>query len=222
MDLDCPFCILLEEGTSPNWRQLSPPTRAHETIHSWPECTLILDTGPVVQGHTLLVSNEHYPSMAAVAENEQAGLEGARMDTITLMREVFGEVTLVEHGAATFARNAGACVDHAHIHFVPGRHDITGRIERDFGTMTSFSTWRGLTTFFLRVPYLAIQLSEHEIFGVTAPVCSTQYLRRLIAEDAGSTELWNWRDSIRWKDKSRTLRDLTLASEKLENGDDTA
>jgi diadenosine tetraphosphate (Ap4A) HIT family hydrolase len=215
LELTCPFCLFLEEGSSPNWRALFGNNSAGESILTSENHSILYDTSPVVEGHVLLVTNEHYPSTAAVPATVRQELQEILERAITAVEAAYGEVTIFEHGAASSVHNAGACVDHAHLHLVPGNHDLRNQIRQDYPDLRSYLNWDSLAGSLENQPYVATQLPGGEIHAAYAPACATQYLRRLLAGSVGATERWNWRDCMRWRDKSQIIRDIEEARTKL-------
>jgi diadenosine tetraphosphate (Ap4A) HIT family hydrolase len=196
-DLECPFCAIVDDGVSPVWRYLFPDAADSEVVWSSDLFTVALDTAPIVEGHLLLISNDHITSLAGNIHEAAAMLEDAKAAAENLVSEVYGDFTYFEHGALSFTRHAGACVDHAHLHILPGSYNILADISRDYPELKRYSCYEDALRDLARTPYLLFGTSNIGVYGVSAPVCSTQYLRKLVSFRAKVTDKWNWRDCIR-------------------------
>lgn len=199
-ELECPFCALVEDGASPVWRHLFPDATDGEVVWHSDLFTVMLDTAPLVEGHLLVVSNDHTTSLASVVHEAAPLLRAAKSVGEEMILRAYGEFTYFEHGAMSFARNAGACVDHAHLHIVPGYYNILPDILQDYPEVKRYSDYEGALRNLANTPYLVFGASRIGVYGVSAPVCATQYLRRLVSRRAKAMDKWNWRDCIRRAD----------------------
>jgi diadenosine tetraphosphate (Ap4A) HIT family hydrolase len=197
---ECPFCTLVEDGVSPVWRYLFPTATGGEVLWTSDLFTVALDTAPLVEGHLLVISNNHVTSLASIVQDANVPLRQAISTAEELVSRAYGDFTYFEHGAMSFARHAGACVDHAHLHIVPGRYYILPDIARDYPDVTCYPNYEAALRHFARTPYLVFGASDIGAYGVSAPVCATQYLRRLISRRANVVDKWSWRDCIRQAD----------------------
>lgn len=194
---ECPFCAVILGGASECWYSLFGDTDSTEVIRRGIECTIILDTAPLARGHVLIVSNEHVPSMAKLSRSGRAELRQTVSDVSQSLTRAYSPPTLLEHGAHNFARSGGACIEHAHLHLVPGDFPILPRLVRDFPEIARLADYEDALDALGGQAYLFWKSPTLGSFGVSAPVCATQYLRRLVAAAAGTPARWNWRDCIR-------------------------
>ncbi|MBB5132639.1 diadenosine tetraphosphate (Ap4A) HIT family hydrolase [Thermocatellispora tengchongensis] len=206
---ECPFCALVSDGRSPVWAHLFPGTEHDEVILASESFLAVLDTAPLAEGHVLIVSKAHLTSLAALPESEREELALMRRAVQDRLRAEYGPFTYFEHGAASFARHAGACIDHAHLHLVPGRCDLLPHVARDHPGIESFPEYEQALDHFAGRAYLIFARDFDPVFGVDAPACATQYLRRVMTRAGGSKQLWNWRDCVRWAD-ALSIRDQLI------------
>lgn len=215
---ECPFCAYAEDGVSPVWLELFGESEGSDLVTQTDNFSVILDTAPVVRGHVLLITRDHKFSMAGTDGRMRGELVKLKDHIENAMRRAFGPLTAFEHGSSKTGSRAGACVDHAHLHFVPGLYDITAEVSRDFGQMHEFATYEDALSAFGQEPYLFYQADGKRAYAVEAHACSTQYLRRLVAAQAGAAERWNWRDCIRWHVALGLKDDLINARRDLQRG----
>lgn len=214
--LECPFCVLISDGRSPVWEHLfRADSGADEVILRSRSFLVVLDTAPLAEGHVLIITESHVSSLAGLSRPERDELDAVKRDAESLLRKAYGPISYFEHGAERFARHAGACIDHAHLHLVPGDFDILPYVARDYPEVESFASYAGVLESFAGRPYLMFGREPDQIFGVHAPACATQYLRRLVSHATGSRTMWSWRDCVRWADALSIRDQLISARNKL-------
>lgn len=157
-------------------------------------------------GYVLLVPKRHVSCIGAL-EPEEARLVGPAVEKIrgAVLREYVSLPSLIifEHGIV------GQTIKHAHLHFVPALCNITDRICRDFpqsailrvmpdilGNQNDWEKVRQLYSI-VRKPYLLwydgyISLASGMKICLDPPA-PLQYLRIVVADEAGCPERANWR-----------------------------
>jgi diadenosine tetraphosphate (Ap4A) HIT family hydrolase len=213
--LECPFCILIVEGRSPVWDHLFHTENGDEVIFQTESFLVVLDTAPLAEGHLLIITDRHMPSLGGLSKTERDELHAVKRDMESKLRKVYGPITYFEHGAESFTRHAGACIDHAHLHLVPGDIDMLPRVARDYPNIESFVSHKDALDSLAGRAYLMFGRDTGPAYGAHAPACATQYLRRLVSEAAESKAIWNWRDCVRWADALSVREQLLNARDKL-------
>lgn len=91
---------------------------------------LMPDIAPLVEGHVLLVTRDHHVSAGAFGPRMWRGALRWRDRVADLYRRAYGDgaLLLFEHGPAT-SQGGGACIDHAHWHFLPGVSGVRTVVE---------------------------------------------------------------------------------------------
>jgi diadenosine tetraphosphate (Ap4A) HIT family hydrolase len=212
---ECPFCVLSAEGRSPVWDHFFQAENGDEVIFRSDSFSVVLDTAPLAEGHVLIITDRHMSSLAGLSKTEREKLRVVKRDAESKLRDVYGPITYFEHGAESFARHAGACIDHAHLHLVPGDVDIFPLVAHDYPNVESFTSYENALESLAGRPYLLFGRDTGPVYGAHAPACSTQYLRRLVSQAAGSKAAWNWRDCVRWADALSVRDQLLNARNKL-------
>lgn len=199
---DCVFCDMAEDGASVHWQFLLGEEQGTDVLRRGNEYSIALDTAPIVPGHMLVIPKGHYTSMAQVPVSYWPELEDHKGWVKRLLNQKYSEsVSFFEHGAGDIVRRAGACVDHAHLHVVPGDYNIEPILRRSYPNLRLFGNQADAFDFFGKQPYIYLENSSGKIYGAEAPECSSQFLRRLFAAAAGKPQRWNWRDCIRLADE---------------------
>lgn len=213
--LECPFCVLMEEGRSPVWNYLFPAENSDEVIAQSESFLVILDTAPLTEGHLLIVPDRHVSSLAGLPRPERDELHAVKCEAESKLRKAYGPIMFFEHGAESFARHAGACIDHAHLHLIPGDIDILPHVARDYPDVKAFTSYDDVLDSLAGEAYLMFGRDAGPAYGAPAPTCATQYLRRLVSQAAEVGTVWNWRDCVRWADALSVREQLLDARKKL-------
>ncbi|MET8864385.1 HIT family protein [Nonomuraea sp. NPDC004580] len=213
--LECPFCVLAVDGRSPVWSHLFPADTGNEVICENGSFLVVLDTAPLVEGHLLIIPDRHITALASLPEIERDELYAAKREAELRMREAYGRFTYFEHGAESRGRHAGACIDHAHLHLLPGDIDLLPHVARDYPEIQAFTGYGDALDGLAGRAYVMFGREPGPVHGAHAPVCATQYLRRLVARETEREAVWNWRDAVRWADTLAVRERLLSARTKL-------
>ena len=153
---------------------------------------LLPDISPLVPGHSLLITKEHFASFAQAPEDCGEELRTFKVECAALVASKYSAPLLFEHGSASSRPRSGACVHHAHIHFLPLVAPVESWIS-EFGEVRRVdrpSRWADGAG---ARDYLAYEDQQGRSFLVSelesVPPC--QFLRRRIAEHLLLRE-WQW------------------------------
>ncbi|GLY53064.1 hypothetical protein [Lentzea sp. NBRC 102530] len=166
----------------------------------WTDRPLFLDprfgavvpgAGALVSGYVLIAPSTHSPSLCAVPP--RSGFTGFLAAALDFLQDAMGPLTYWEHGgtSAGFPAPTSSCVDHAHLHVVPGEPPLTlpsPSLEEADDLITllgaAHAEWSSL-------PYLLV--------GGTGRRCSLgrdvgvpQYFRRQLAQWTGEPHSWDY------------------------------
>src|SRR5690242_1902948 len=82
------LCVALEDGWSPCWTGLfgrRPAEAPGDVVASGSSWSVLIDTAPVVEGHLLMVTNAHLPSLAASSPSARDELWQMKAAVTTLL-----------------------------------------------------------------------------------------------------------------------------------------
>ncbi|WP_378616137.1 HIT family protein [Nonomuraea cavernae] len=149
------------------------------------------DLAPLRPGHLLLVSTAHYPCYGACPTGVLGRLAKHKELVTRLLTRVYGlPVTFFEHGPAT-SQGAGACIDHAHLHCVPGVATVRARVEAE-GLSGHALGRAGPADFYRRgTSYLYVEDAE----GPSAYPCTTPLPTQFLRKAAAELGPWRWQES---------------------------
>jgi len=213
-DIDtCPFCDLLAGEPWLPFRQFFTVAEApSELMYETESFGVAADIGMIVEGYSLIISKEHIPSLAC--SNQLDELDHVKQKLRLALQATYGDSILFEHGAANFYRNAGCCIDHAHLHVVPSRVDLLPYLRRDY-PFRPIANVSELCPLARKRGYLFYEDREGCGFVAEVGVAPSQYFRRVLCLALGNIVPWDWRDYIRFAQDLGTRDKIGRTREKL-------
>lgn len=161
------------------------------------------DLSPLVPGHLLIVSQNHYNSFAGAPIEVQNDLQ----KTIEYIHNSlhYEKIAWFEHGAV-FSGKGGASIDHAHLHVLPYEFPIQQAVEADnkYSKKVEFSK-----DLFYKLaekqPYLWISngFDSSSIYYVDN--LPSQYLRSIVVQLQGKRE-YNWKSNFMGEESKKKYR----------------
>jgi len=222
----CDFCIAIQRtgniGHTPEYLRHFPesPDATPSRVLSDSSNFAVLPTiGQIVEGYLLLITKTHYASMSHIPIESIGELTSIYIKVRDILEATYGPAVAFEHGpmpvnsengANAVAEGGGSCVDHAHIHFLPVNpsSDFIEKLKQRY-------PWREITEFEQlqrqsqeNIPYFFVELPTRERYVFDAPQAPSQFLRRLLAAEAGVPEKWNWRIYPEFERMQSTLAKL--------------
>lgn len=173
-----------------------------------------------IEGYLLITSKNHYLGMGEIPFKHHKELDDLIQLTRARIKEAYGKDALVfEHGPKVGECGWGGCIEHAHLHVVPGV-DITDafainlldrleetkqfyRVDRIEGLKRATEILeQGQTSYVMLEPEEGVRyISEVGFQG------ESQWLRKLIALNIGTNQ-WNWRKYPYFKMAMKTAETL--------------
>jgi hypothetical protein len=164
-----------------------------------PGVVRLLDAFPVVPGHELMLTTQHAGSIAMAA---RSGLDLERLQAELLPDDAAPRL-LLEHGVPS-ARPRSECIDHAHIHMLPG---VAASLDTLLSA-PSFAFARAASLNSVDLQHLDSAVGNAEyvwicdssgdsvVVEVSASMAvPSQLARRAVAETLGLRG-WDWRRSL--------------------------
>jgi diadenosine tetraphosphate (Ap4A) HIT family hydrolase len=145
--------------------------------------------GAFVPGYVLVFPELHVRSRLAVPRYELTAFEDLVTRAVSAVRRVFGELTVFEHGSCDRADvRRSACMDHAHVHLMPGSYDLSRHVPSWSGSTSDVSNLRAVPD---RIGYLYLQEPDSAPrFGEDPGV--SQFFRRKVATYLGVDDEWDY------------------------------
>lgn len=155
---------------------------------------IIPDIAPLVEGHLLMVTTPHHICVGACPEQLFQAIHATRHCVQRLFQEAYSQgVVFFEHGPARH-REAGACIDHAHLHCLPVSLPVKETIEQLLGSgqPASLDTLRRLHL--AGQSYLYVEEERENGWAYSVDAIPSQYFRQIITSLLGQ-ESWQWQTS---------------------------
>ena len=211
---DCILCSIKNDDQNLPFKKWFPQTSS-EILFESKNYFIVADIAQIRFGHFLIIHKNHIPSMAFVSPAEALELSNLKRSLREAYAGTLGPIIFFEHGAKSFARSGGNCIDHAHMHVVPINADIISYLNRFYAFNPNIDDQlpriKGLHE------YLYYENAQGESFlSIVAngePRIPTQFFRRVLADLSGKPDKWNWRDHIKYPELFHTPANLkrTLA-----------
>jgi hypothetical protein len=180
---DCLFCQVL--------RVTSDELPWHDKILARvPDVgAVIAGLGAFVPGYVLVFPEEHTESTLRVGPLERF-LEFVDR-AVSRVTAVFGPATIFEHGScATPGARRSACLDHAHLHVLPGSYQLAGSIQQR-PTKLLNDIGYALRGSEASEGYLYLREPSGAVWYAPDPRVS-QYFRRKVAEHLNAPDEWDY------------------------------
>ena len=161
--------------------------------------------GAFVPGYVLVFPEQHVQSTLHIRGAAGSAFCDLLSWTIRSVTEVFGPVTVFEHGSCSQRnRRRSACIDHAHTHVMPGVYGLSSFMMKPF----SLPADRIERTLDPDAGYLLLDEPPHGPRYGPDPGIS-QYMRRCIALKLGIPDEWDYLLFPRLENVTETARALS-------------
>jgi len=205
---ECPLCLELESPGETILGMLDGGLgRVLASSGGW---ALLPSLGALSEHHLMLMPLCHYRSISQAWDNLD---NAAFTDILSAVQETFGndDSLIFEHGEPEAGPlRSGACIDHAHLHIIPGWGHLIDGVARQVPFETTHSSLQEAMEKASRSGYhLAGRIGRNgaEIYlRPTFGPTPSQFLRRVVADAAGSSRLWDWRTNWNIASVQRTCQ----------------
>jgi SAM-dependent methyltransferase len=152
------------------------------------------DLAPIIEGHLLLATTAHERCLGACSA-ELLGRVAKEQDKVRELTQLaYGEETFfLEHGPVV-RREAGACIDHAHLHCFPGSFHVREAVERLVGGGQPCSQVGLQALNAAGQSYLYVEDTDRIGYAFRSRVAPSQFLRQVVASLVKEPE-WRWQSS---------------------------
>jgi diadenosine tetraphosphate (Ap4A) HIT family hydrolase len=176
---------------------------------------VLFDVAPLTAGHLIISSVEHHACSGEVPIQQFPELEAVRTAVKTRIREIWGSVTLYEHGRVGHCLTDGPehrLCHHYHLHCVPGDHvEVSDQLRKRFQAL-SLSDYTGIPELFAEyADYLYVETDAGEMwYLVVKGEIERHLLRTMVAQQLGHPQRGDWR---RFRDASLLVEGMAALGE---------
>ena len=164
--------------------------------------------GAIRPGYVLILPKEHMLSFAFLDQPmaEEAGQ--FKKELIQLMLPNFPNLIVFEHGPITAKASSGGCIDHAHLHIFPTAIDLFPRLSQQF-SYTTIGSIHELSQFRKTQKHYIYYENNYKGFAFEIDrFIPSQYIRRILWEEEGKHDEWDWGVFIGYEHIIDTMRIL--------------
>lgn len=196
---DCRFC---ENTRFDDNKLFNLPT--DETILFENENIYVkVDISPLCIGHILIVTNSHYLNFYETSKEIKQDVIRIKEKIKDIYKQVYNaDVLFFEHGSAQ-PGYAGSSIDHAHLHCVPYKFDITDSLNDLLGTPIKCDIL-SLNDFNNEFSYIYLEKNDNEKLIYKVEQLPSQFLRKLLSEKNGDIE-YLWQEKCKTQDNKKSL-----------------
>ncbi len=184
----CPFCkgkMFLRENRSAN-----APIAA-SVLWGDDQFFVTLDVSPLIEGHLLLVTNDHVLSTLGTQQDLARIASHKSQIEHVLKRALKRKPVFLEHGSVHQDRDP--CIEHAHIHALPLKREIREPIQKQLGNLVKYQSIFRADAAVSGLEYLSYENKRGQIFISSENVSHqpSQFMRKVVSAEIG-------KDEFRW------------------------
>lgn len=177
---------------------------------------LLADTFPVVSGHLMISSKEHYGCAGEIPEELQAEFLALKHSIRQTIQAKHGNVIFYEHGRAgcCLANNPdGSKCEHFHLHALPVSIDITKYLDATFDKIVMQDYREIFENYYAYGNYLYFENAVGGKYFYPAPdgKVGSHLLRTLVCKELNVLERSDWQqytEASVWVDSLTTINQL--------------
>jgi diadenosine tetraphosphate (Ap4A) HIT family hydrolase len=208
----CTFCAQYVLHTEPYfWSRWGKNyDQSSDVIVESNSLVVVAGLGALVEGYVLILPKIHYLSIGAIPPSEMAELMKVKDKVRSLIGQLYGPVTLFEHGTSP-SHQAGGCINHAHLHVFPCNADFRPHlgihVEHRLSAIDELSEFASAS-----IPYLYYENADGDMFAYeVSEHLPSQYLRRIWAKSIGKPQEWDWAVFVGEEQVAKTIAQLRSA-----------
>jgi diadenosine tetraphosphate (Ap4A) HIT family hydrolase len=164
--------------------------------------------GSFLPGYLLAIPITHVNASCGIPEAKRARFAAFVGGLASRLSSLYGtEVTMFEHGACITDRQPqSACINHAHVHLVPGSYNLMSEMP---ALICKHDSLQGFLAEEWDNPYLMLQDPGESIVG-SEDALTSQFFRRIIAHRLGMSDCWDYAMFPFWENIKRTYLDFGI------------
>jgi diadenosine tetraphosphate (Ap4A) HIT family hydrolase len=207
---DCTFCMELLDVDKSEFRSFFPRNVLKSRIvRSSENFVCLAALGAIRDGYILMLPKKHMNSFAFL---DLALAHEAHELKVVLTNEImniFSDPIIFEHGVIDADNPSGGCIDHAHLHFFPSEVDLFTKLSSEFAYKPIKHLCELLDFSINRQPYLYYEKNNQGFAFFVDKTIPSQFMRKVIMEQEGKSDEWDWSLFVGKEHVIRTVRLLT-------------
>ncbi len=165
--------------------------------------------GSFVPGYILVVPTEHVTASCRISSNHKARFASFAENLAAKLASIYQkQVTVFEHGAcASPTQQQSACINHAHIHLIPGNYDLMSAAPSQAHKHSSLEDF--LDQDCGEDPYLMLRDPDGPLLSFEDRPAA-QFFRRIIAQRLEIRDHWDYAMFPFFENVIRTYKDFGI------------
>ena len=212
IDHSCGFCVEINDLDAENnlLKNLITPQTGLKSrfIYENDKFVVMACLGSFVEGYVLIVSKIHYDCVGKMPIEDIREMDRLLSVRKKKIKQAYNtSVVCFEHGSVSCVNKFGGCLNHAHVHIVPCNVSLIQEISQydlQVSKIPSLALLRdqgGADN-----PYLFFEDVDGEQYMITGEYIASQFFRKLIANHAGLSDSWDWRNNLFLDNVEKTVR----------------
>lgn len=184
---ECPFC---KDSRFNNNRLINLPTEKSILFEN-KNIYVQVDISPLCRGHILIITNKHYLNFFETTNEIKKEVKALKETIRKIYKDIYNMDTIFfEHGSAK-PGYAGASIDHAHLHCIPGNIDIYSDLNNILKNPINCDILSQEYQFKNEFSYIYLEDSKNGKIIYKVEKLPKQFLRKLISKKfENSNYLW--------------------------------
>lgn len=212
----CSICEELQGASAPLHIRLMPQADRSRILEETRHWVIIPTIGPLAPGHVMLVPRGHYYSVLNCPKEILLECQQLLDKCASRLYKIYRQNVLVfEHGSTSEQQKiCGACIDHAHLHVVPGPLKFISSAMSGFHGWQDGSSLLDLRSYTHGYAYMLVGnplRTPHYWVRRCSETMPSQFLRRILAGELGNHEEWDWRKQANTDIFLQTIDDWNTA-----------
>lgn len=196
---DCPFC----KNTRFNNNKLANLPTEDSILFENKHIYIQVDISPLCLGHILIITNKHYLNFFETSEEIKRDVIKIKEKIKNVYKQVYNaDVLFFEHGSAQ-AGYAGASIEHAHLHCIPYKFDISDSLHKLLGEPIECDILSSYD-FNNEFSYIYVESEQNGNLIYKVNKLPSQFLRKLLSENFGNKE-YLWQEKCITEDNKKNL-----------------
>lgn len=193
MDNSCPFCVEFVDLDKSEFRQIFPTnTLSDRYIKSTPNFTSLVSLGAIRAGYLLILPKFHYTAFSLLDKNLAIEAHNLKNILVRVVEEIFLPPIIFEHGSIGNDSSTGNCIDHAHLHILPTKVNLFPRLQKNFPYISIKHLTDLIDIKLQKQPYIYYEHAGQGYAFLVNQNLPSQYMRRLVLEEEGNPDEWDW------------------------------
>jgi len=174
-------------------KKFDSPEFYNKKLYETENFAVIPDKCPIVEGWLLIIPKKQILSYGYLQQTALYNELEALLDYVgKVVRKLYGDFVVFEHGAYSQNKSVGCGVDYAHIHIVPTEHNLVNELEVKYDWRQIVSLKETANYIQNNQPYLYYRNQQNESFITTNESIPSQLFRKAVASAMGMSDKYDW------------------------------